>query len=576
MKKGAIIAASLLLLLLFIIAVVGGQLLGGLYLLKKLAVGIDTLSPLTLITYYKAYIDMPGVGKLIQQALLVSFAPIILIVALALFAIFHKKGAIETLHGEARFATELEIQQAGMIYDEAKEHKWPPVMLGKIGKRYIADYTQEYTTLSALPGAGKGVSFVIPNLLQYPDSIIVFDPKTENFNITAGYRSSVLKQDVYLFSPDNAALQSHGWNPLDYIREEAIYRLADIKGITSILIPSEAGANQSFFLAAQDGLNGILLYLMETPEEDRNCYRALELNQAPMGFEKWAFTVIGQREHSDAPLSSECKRLLLSYANEDKKKRDTTKSIINTYLSAFDDQLCKAATNKSDFSFYDLRKKRMTIYVGISPTNVEKYSRLLNLFFSQALSVNTSVLPEDGPKGEDGKSVLKYQCMPLLDEFTALGAIGIIRSSSGYTRAYNMRYSIIFQNKAQVFSPQNYGQEGGSALLETFHNEIVFATESVRDSEEYSKRLGYTTLKHRETSRTRAEKTSTTVSVQRHQRALMLPQEIQRLPYEKQLIFKKGGKLMPILCDKIFWYKDEFFLSRANLATPAIPPMVFS
>ena len=269
--------------------------------------------------------------------------------------------------------------------------------------------------------------------------------------------------------------------------------------------------------------------------------------------------------------------MLMSYANESEKKRDTTKGIIGTYLDPFSDALCRAATRKSDFNLRDVRKKLMTIYVGISPANIPKFQRMLNLFFAQAISLNTDVLPEDGPKDENGNPVLKYQCLCLLDEFVALGPIEIIRASSGYTRGYNMRYAIIFQNKAQVFADQCYGRAGES-LLDTIHNEIVFATESVSEAKEYSERLGNITLRHRERNRSRSAKSgsSTSDNTQRHSRALLLPQEIQRLPADKQILFKKGGKIFPIFADKIFWYKDPLFKDRGKMPTPEIPAMEFN
>ncbi|MBI6621572.1 type IV secretory system conjugative DNA transfer family protein [Pseudomonas corrugata] len=571
-KKYAIIAVGIVL---FVLAVITGQLIGGWYMLYKLRLNIGKLTPFTLMTYYMAYSDAPSLAKLLQKAMSLAFVPPVIALFIAVGPVFVKKKAIKNLHGNARFATVNEVTNAGMFYDEAKVHKWPPVILGKLNGKLIADYSQEYTTVVALPGAGKGVAFVIPNLLIYPHSIINFDPKTENFAITAGYRSQVLKQKVYLFSPDNLNQRSHCWNPLDYINPSPRTRLADIKNITQILIPTDAGENQSFFIAAQDALNGILLYLVETPEEERTLFRAYQINQSAIGIEKWIFKTVGLRDESPKPLSEECKALLLGYARESERKRSTTQGIMNTYLSVFGDAFVRAATSKSDFNFNNLRKEPMSIFVGVTPPNVSKYQRLLNLFFSQALTVNTMVLPDEGPKDENGNPILKFQCMPLLDEFAALGPIEIIRSSSGYTRAYNMRYSIIFQNKSQVFSDKLYGRAGGESLLDTFHTELVFATESVPDAEDYSKRLGDTTLEDVSKSTTFAKDTSTTRKTDYHRRPLMLPQEIQRMPYSDAIIFKKGGRIHPIKCKKIVWYEDEFFLARANLPTPEIPPMVF-
>lgn len=558
--------------------IIGGQYVGGYFLLHKLGLEPSSVGITTLYQYHHAYGNETGpVGKFIKLGLSISFLPIGLVVAAVLAGVLTRTAKVDKLFGEARFATDNEIKQAGLFYNPDQETKWPPVLLGRKGKRYVADYSQEYTSLSAQPGAGKGVSFVIPNLLNYTHSVVCMDPKLENFGITSGYRSKVMKQKVFLFSPDNEKFQTHCWNPLDYISTDIRRRLSQIKNLTAILIPAKEGENQSFFLGARKALDGILLYLMETPGEEQTMYRAYEINEIPIGVEKWIKKTVSDRDSGGNPLSAECVTLLMSYANEQERKFATTKGIIGTYLEPFADPLCRAATRKSDFNFMDLRKERISIYVGVSPGNIPKLKRLLNLFFSQAIMLNTIELPEEGPKDSKGNPVYRYQCLMLLDEFVSLGPVEIIRSSSGYTRAYNMRYAIVFQNKAQIFADECYGQAGGESLLDTFHNEVVFATEKTQDAEDYSKRLGNTTLKHRERSRTQSKHgNSSTVNVQRHSRALMLPQEVMRLPYEEQLIFKRGGRIMPIHCEKIVWYKDEYFKPRANMPAPAIPEMIFT
>lgn len=574
-----------LLILTALLAVIG-QMAGIFFLLKYLQVDMvaTELRPWTLFEYFQEYKDHSQAGKYIKIAFAGSFAPAVLVLVITIIALVIKKSPMETLHGDASFAKLADIKKAGMnfTFKEKRKDKWPPVLLGKFdSNNYVVDASQEYTALAAPPGSGKGVSFVIPNLLTYPESVLNFDPKSENFLITSGYRSDVMGQKVFRFSPDNKPLndpdsletqemngQSHRWNPLDYVNTDKYEILADIRKITTLLIAAPDGENKGFYLSAQAALDGILLYLFETPNEEITLYRAWEINNDPIGFDKWAASTIASRNKSGLePLSSSCSNLLMGYANEDAKKRSTTKGIIDTGLMVFTDAKTRAATAKSDFDFNDLRKQKITIFICIAPTNIPRYQNMLNLFVSQALSVNTEVLPEDDPS-------LKYQCLALLDEFVALGKIELIRSSSGYTRAYNMRYAIIFQNMSQVSSI--YTQEGSQSLLETFHNSITFAVPSVDEAAKVSARLGNTTIRVRETSLTRQSGGgSSNRSWVTHPRALMLPQEIQNLPYEEQIIFKGGGRIKPIHCKKIVWYTDNNFKSKANMKAPKIPRLEY-
>ena len=55
----------------------------------------------------------------------------------------------------------------------------------KRGTKILEYISQKYTTLTAPPCAGDGVRYVIPDLLMYSHSAPIFDPKAENFEITA-------------------------------------------------------------------------------------------------------------------------------------------------------------------------------------------------------------------------------------------------------------------------------------------------------------------------------------------------------------------------------------------------------
>src|SRR3546814_14553972 len=70
------------------------------------------------------------------------------------------------LHGEARFAREGEIRKAGL---RAKKG----IVLGRVRNRFLMVGKMEHVLLEAPTGSGKGVGIVIPNLLQWPDSVVV-------------------------------------------------------------------------------------------------------------------------------------------------------------------------------------------------------------------------------------------------------------------------------------------------------------------------------------------------------------------------------------------------------------------
>lgn len=574
---GKVIGIALASIISVMLLAVVGQFAAGLTLLNWFGLPLNSV---WYDTYYQ-YLSYYGFQSEIRHPLIVAsvvagalpIAPPVLIVVSLLV-----NNKLKDLYGSASFAKLSDLKRKKLIYKEGaygkdKSYKHPPVILGKKGGKYIADYSQLYTSFAAAPGGGKGVGFVVPNLLQYPESCVVLDPKLENWEITSGYRSKVLKQKCFLFSPDaeeETGYASHRWNPLDYIESSPVKMLSSVKIVSTTLIPTPSGENQSFFISAQNLVTGLIMYVMETPDEKRTMTRVLSIIRAHEGLEKWIKRVVSEREESDNPLTDNCKSLIMSFANnENARGRDSTKGIAESYLDVFDDEVVAKSTSESDFDFRNLRKEKMTIYVGVRPPSMQRFQRLLNLFFSQCIIVNTQTLPENAPKDNP----LPYQCLMLIDEFPALGPVEIIRVSSGYTRGYNMRYAVIFQNRSQLAAKESYGPEGSSALLETMHNQIVLNTDSIKDAEMYSKLIGDVTLRNKPVTRNTGKGGGgrSVADWQHHKRALMLPQEITNLPDTKELIFKKGIK--PIYADKIFWYKDKMFKDRGNIKPPKIPSL---
>lgn len=443
--------------------------------------------------------------------------------------------------------------------------------------QYLAAYGEQFVMLAAEPGSGKGVGVVIPNLLSYPDSVIVFDPKGENWSKTAGWRRQQ-GHECYCFRPNDLA--SHRWNVLDCIRRDPLYRLGDIDGIGSILFAAGAEAqNASFFRTAQNFFTAIVLFLLDVEGAGKGVPVTLpqvyEIACSAEGIDRWAAMVM-----EIADLSDETRRELsvVIAAGKNPETFSSFTGILKQRLSIYGKKTIAAAVSASDFNFDDLRKKRISVYIclTVEELNNDAMRQLVNLLFSQAIRQNTRVEPQQGGTGPDGDYILKYQVLFLMDEFAVLGKVDIMEIAPALTRSFNVRYLIIFQNKDQLRSSRLYGSQGANAIMDAFHIEIVFAMSSVSSATEYSKRLGNTT--ERVSSRSRSSSrggmsNSTSESLQA--RPLMLPQEIMALPYEDELIFIQGtnrSKPLKVRARKIFWYQDPDFLKRSAIPAPVIDP----
>jgi type IV secretion system protein VirD4 len=462
-----------------------------------------------------------------------------------------------------------------------EEH--PGILIGKHPTKdsFLATYGQTYIMLAAPPGTGKTVGVVIPNLLSYPDSVVVNDPKFENWNKTSGFRASA-GHKLFRFSPER--LETHRWNPLNRLSRDPLYRLGQIRTLGSVLFVSENPKNQEWYNKAANVFSAILLYLMETDGMPLTLPQAYEIGSLGTGIGAWAQEAIEQRSSGPTALSVETLRELNGVLEASKNKSSgwsTTVDIVRDVLSMYAEKTVAWAvsgdgTSADNIDFSKLREEKTSVYFCVSSNNIKKFGPLMNLFFTQAIQQNTEVMPEDGGHCADGTLRLKHQVLFVIDEIAVMGRIEVMELAPALTRGAGLRYIIIFQGKDQLRSERTYGKEAGNGIMQAFHIEIVYGTGNVELAKEYSARLGNTTVRVQNQSFNNSDmrNKSKTNSYSEQARPLLLPQEISELPYKEQLIFVEATNKYPsakIRSRKIVWYEEEVFRQRVEGFKP--PPV---
>lgn len=555
----------ILVLILNIFFVIGAIFLANYIFVQWQKIPSNYFSYNTLYFYHQKYGAIPKVATAIKGSMLGGAIAWVTANAITIMALFTKPK--RELHGSARFANAMEIRKAGFLHTLTQEKKLqgkfpsePPVIIGKHKEKFLQFYGNEFVSIGAPTRSGKGVSIVIPNLLTYPDSIVVLDIKMENWDLTAGYRAKF--QKVFRFSPSSSDGKSHRYNPLDYIRREEDKRMGDVQNIANIFYPSNSGNETSNFFnnQAQRLFTGFVLYMMETPERPCTLAELIRLAEPAKPLNEWIVDTIEARRKENRALSVECIQAFMAYAgNPAENTRGGIDATLKDSLGIFTDPLVASATSCSDFRLDEVRKEKQTIYIGIQPNELAKFSKLMNIMISQLIDQNM-VLPELDKS-------YKYQCLLLLDEFTSLGSVEIIQKSIAYIAGYNMRLMPIFQSKSQV--EDAYGKEGARAIFSNIACQIEFTPTEQEQADEISKMLGTQTVKGKSISRNRGKGGGGSVSTSDQSRALMLPQELKELGEDEQLIFFRRTK--PIKCTKAFYYDNpKVFGSRMKkLERPA-------
>lgn len=603
------------LLVLLVICLIAGNYLGGYAALKYSDADMGLLQFGTFREVVTQLSGQPEYKKLIAVTWVAFAVPVLVFVGFVIVVIVGLMPK-KVIYGDARLATDMDLSKSTFfpspdvvnkaIESGEKPFCFPPILIGKMFKgrykdHYIYFYGQQFLILYAPTRSGKGVGIVIPNCVNYPDSMVVLDIKLENWFMSAGYRTTQLKQECYLFAPagyaDNQAealkgnIKSHRWNPLDCVGRSDLQRESDLDKVASILMPAE-GSDPFWSDAAKGLFMGLGLYLLDkerfqlqnASHDDPNlsvkpvlfslaAILKLSVPDSGKDLSSWMGAAIEKENF----ISDKTKFYFRSFMAAPDKTRGSILTNFSSYLKIFNNPVTAEATNSSDFDIRDVRKKRMSIFLGLTPDALVTHGKLVNLFFSMLVNENTRELPEQNPD-------LKYQCLILCDEFTSMGKSEIIEKSVGFTAGYNLRWMFILQNEGQLQKQDMYGKEGAETFVENSAVVLYYPPKAKNElTKKISEEIGVRDMTVIKKSDSRSGGKGGSSRTRNHEiveRPVLLPEEINALRDVKnkakniavrEIIMSEFTR--PFVANKIIWFEEEEFINRVSIAKKNIVPI---
>ncbi|WP_116811722.1 type IV secretory system conjugative DNA transfer family protein [Steroidobacter cummioxidans] len=542
-------------------ALVVSQYLAGYAFLWSVGANPRGATPLTIARYAYYFSDRADIALRLKVASAVGVG---LIIVATLPVLLPRRRA---LHGDAAFATRREIARAGLFSTNG-------FYLGRVGRHDLVLGGQQGVLLSAPPRSDKGTAIVIPNLLTWPGSVVCLDLKIENWTITAGYRQRC-GQAVFLFDPLNEAGDTACWNCLSYVSADPNLRINDAQHIAAILYPEVPGTDPFWSAGARSLFLGITLFVLETPSLPPTLGEVLRQGMASdsEGFSHHWKRVIEGRQAGRFALSQPCVRALSDVID---LAPVTASSIRKTFTSRLDllaNPLLDRATSRNDFDLRELRRRPMSIYIGIRPADLHRLKPLLNLFIEQAIGLQTKTLPEHDPS-------LRHQVAMILDEAPAIGRIPILAESIAYLPGFNVRILLVVQALSQLRDV--YGTQTAETMMKSLAVRIAYAPKDFGEANELSQELGNTTVRVKSFSKPlgdlfeRRGRRGRSVNISEQRRPLMLPQEIKELGRDHEIVIYEG--LRPILARKNRYFEDSRLRVRlhpppSNASPNPAPPI---
>src|SRR5579872_1023762 len=501
----------------------------------------------------------------------------------------------DDLHGSARWATEHDIRATGLMDTRRGVYvgAWCPENSNRL--HYLRHEGPEHILAFAPTRSGKGVGLVIPTLLAWSESAVIYDIKGENWAKTAGFRAQQ-GHLCFKFSPveENA---SSRFNPLSEVRLFTPRDVSDAQNIANMIVRTGEDSPQERYWqdAAASITTGMILHVCyEAALEGRVACLAdlshgftrpgsgfretldelLNFEHDPNGGRGWRLPT-GERTLTHPVVREKVQEML------DKEDRDFggVLSTAKTALTLYSDPLVAKNTSASDFTIDDLvnHERPVSLYLVVPPSDKIRLRPLIRLMFTMTVNRLTEKMVFRGAEQKRNK----HRLLLLIDEFPSLNRMEVFADALSYMAGYGLKAYLITQDIRQIVDA--YGNN--ESIVSNCHVRIAFAPNQFETAELLSKMTGTATVQKASYnfsgSRFSPVMGHVNASVDYIERPLMTADEVLRLkPPTKRgdktserivapgqmLIFVSGHH--PILGTQMLYFLDPELTTRAAHAPP--------
>lgn len=364
---------------------------------------------------------------------------------------------------------------------------WQPggVLLGRWNDRLIGHDDRRHIVTVAGTQAGKSSTVLIPNLLRYPGSVLVLDPKGELARATAARRAA-MGQRVYVLDPfGEMETETAAHNPFDELGQgRPDHVAADAAQLADALIISN-NKDPHWTDSAKNLIRGLTLHLLSTASR----YATLRqvrglLNGTPAEMDALFSAMTGSAAFDG--IVGNIGRSFLGKLEAGGRELQGILSTAQEQTAPLDD--VARITERSDFRLSDLGSGRMSIYLVLPGMRMGTHYRWLRLVIQQALAAM-----ERAPVRRDQLPVWF-----ILEEFPSLGHMRSIETAAGLMAGFGVKLWSVLQDLTQLQTHYPKSWEtflGNAGIIQAFGNADVTTTEHL------SKMLGTTQVIERQSVR---------------------------------------------------------------------------
>jgi type IV secretion system protein VirD4 len=488
----------------------------------------------------------------------------------ALAGLVRRPSRPSTAHGSSRWATTAEVRAAGLLrdagvvlcqtddarfrttLDRAGQTRTTLVRAGAL----VRHDGPEHVFCFAPTRSGKGVGLVIPTLLSWPHSAIVYDIKKENWALTAGWRRTFSR--VWRFEP--TAVDSVRFNPLLEIRR-GLSEVKDTQNVADIVVDptGDKDARDHWQTTAHSLLTGAILHVLYA-EPDKTLSGVAAFLSDPGRTQLQTLERMLQTAHlaeGPHPAVMQTAREML---NKSENELSGVFSTAMSCLGLYRDPVVARNTARSDFRIADLMSgdAPASLYLVVPPSDLTRTRPIIRLMLNQIGRRLTETM------GSGGRAAYQHRLLLLLDEFPSLGRLEFFETALAFIAGYGIKALLIAQSLNQL--EKAYG--ASNSILDNCHVRLTYAANDDKTARRISDLLGQSTERKLQTSYSGSGLflSNRTESEHEYARPLLTPAEVTQLPPDDGVLLVGG--LLPYRARKVRYFLDRRFRARHALPAP--------
>ncbi|MGR3609163.1 MAG: type IV secretory system conjugative DNA transfer family protein [Sulfitobacter sp.] len=392
---------------------------------------------------------------------------------------------------------------------------------------------------------GKGVSAVIPAILDHQGPVVVLDIKGENFAVTRRHREA-LGRKVAVLNPFGLIEDGKDqFNPLDYIRSHELAR--DVALVADGLVKPEQGDGAHFSEMARQLIAAAIEVVVTQEEPNRRNLIAvadLLLSENLDGtLQAWVENkdLVGHRPAQTAA----------TIMRAGDRERGSIQTSVSKTLDWMQSDKMRQFLARSSFPMDDLLNDQVDLFIAVPLDQVDRQAIFMRLFINLVLGTVVR---------QDGRRKVKAPILLVLDEFVRMGRMEQIMNIANVAAGAGVEALFVTQDTGQV--EKAYGPNDARSIFGSCITKRVFNLNDIETAEWAARHLGESTVYSKQIREGKAPNEAGNPSYSEQRQKIMTPEQIVGMKADELLILV--GNRNPLKAKQNAYFRSRFYRRKSD------------